>query len=81
MIICIIQARLGSTRLPGKVMMEINEMPMLKFQVDRVRQAKLIDQVIVATTTLAEDDKIFKLCKDESIPCFLGSEDDVLRRY
>ena len=61
--------------------MEINEMPMLKFQVDRVRQAKLIDQVIVATTTLAEDDKIFKLCNDEGIPCFRGSEDDVLSRY
>jgi spore coat polysaccharide biosynthesis protein SpsF (cytidylyltransferase family) len=81
MIVCIIQARMGSTRLPGKVMMEINKMPMLKFQVERVLQAKMLDEVIVATSTLVEDNEIFELCKDEGIPCFRGSENDVLTRY
>ena len=63
MIVAIIQARMGSTRLPGKVLMDLNGIPMLQYQVDRVVKSKLIDQVVVATSTLPQDDEIVFFCK------------------
>jgi len=48
--VAIIQARMGSTRLPGKVLRKINNVPLLKFQIDRINQSKLIGQTIVATS-------------------------------
>ncbi len=76
----IIQARMTSSRLPGKVLMDIAGKPALQHVIERVRSAKLIDDVIVATTTNKEDDAIVSLC--ESIGCnyFRGSEEDVLSR-
>jgi len=81
MIVAIIQARMGSTRLPGKVLMALNGTPMLKYQVDRVKKSKLIDQVVVATSILHQDDEIVSFCENNNISCFRGSENDVLSRY
>ena len=63
MIGCIIQARMGSSRLPGKVMKKINgDIPMLKFQLDQLKFSKNIDQIIIATTTLETDNVIVDFC-------------------
>ena len=80
-IVAIIQARMGSTRLPGKVMMDLAGKPMLARVVNRVRRAAELDEVIVATTTDADDDRIVDLCRERGWPVFRGSEEDVLDRY
>ncbi len=79
--VAIIQARMGSTRLPNKVMMKVLDKPLLKLMVQRIGQAKNIDQVIVATTKNARDDVIANLCVKEKIDYYRGDEDDVLSRY
>lgn len=81
MIIGILQARMNSTRLPGKVLMEIQGKPMLALQLERLQRAKMIDQLVVATTTNSLDDSIEKLCSLMNVSCFRGSENDVLDRY
>lgn len=81
MIVTIIQARMGSTRLPGKVLMDICGHPMLWHVINRARQAKLLDDVLVATSEKASDDPVVAFCEQEGVPCFRGSEDDVLDRY
>ena len=81
MIAAIIQARMGSTRLPGKVLRELSGIPMLQFQVNRVRKSRLLNQTIVATSTLTQDDEIARFCSSKDIPYFRGSENDVLSRY
>ncbi len=81
MIAAIIQARLGSTRTPGKTMRLIANKPLLEYSVDRAKQARYIDKVIVATTTSTKDDLISEWCKEKGIDSFRGSEDDVLDRY
>jgi spore coat polysaccharide biosynthesis protein SpsF len=80
-VICISQARTGSTRLPGKVMLPVLGRPLLSWHLTRLRRAKAIDQVVVATTVLPQDDTIVELCRGLAIPVFRGSEDDVLSRY
>lgn len=77
----IIQARMGSTRLPGKILKTVNGKTLLEYQIERVRRAKLIDEIIIATTTKDSDDPIVQLCQQLSIPYYRGSEDDVLSRY
>jgi spore coat polysaccharide biosynthesis protein SpsF len=81
MIIAIIQARMGSTRLPGKVLKEINDKPMLSYMLDRVSNSKKLDKIVIATSTLEKDNKIVNYCQDHNIEYFRGSEDDVLSRY
>ena len=76
----VIEARMGSTRLPGKVLAPIMERPMLSFLLERVKRAKTIDEIVVATTTKAADDKIEGLAKEEGVKVFRGSEEDVLQR-
>lgn len=80
-IVTIIQARTGSTRLPGKVLLDIAGEPMLQRVISRARQAQLPTSTVVATTTLTADDLITDLCAEIGIPCFRGSEPDVLDRY
>lgn len=77
----IIQARMGSTRLPGKIMKELAGKPMLWHVVERSRRAKNADNVIVATTVNPEDDIVEKLCKENGFLYFRGSADNVLERY
>jgi len=81
MVAAIIQARLGSTRSPGKTMKLIGNKPLLEYSVDRAKQARYIDKVIVATTTSNRDDLISEWCKEKGFDFFRGSEDDVLDRY
>ncbi len=80
-VVAIIQARLGGTRLPGKVLATIGEHPMLWHVVDRVRRVPLIDAVVVATSTAPTDDAIAAFCQQQGIACFRGSELDVLDRF
>ena len=75
-----IQARLASTRLPGKVLRPILGKPMLELQIERLRQSKFIDEVIIATTNLEKDDPIIELADRLNVPYYRGSEDDVLGR-
>jgi spore coat polysaccharide biosynthesis protein SpsF len=79
---CIVQARMGSSRLPGKVMMDVEkDKPVLHYVISQLRYCKLIDKLIVATTTLSEDDKIVKYCKELGVDSFRGSAQNVLDRY
>lgn len=80
-VVAIIQARMGSTRLPRKVLEDLAGEPMLARVVNRTRRAKTLDTVIVATTTQPNDAAIVSLCKERGWPFFRGSEVDVLDRY
>jgi len=80
-IVAIIQARMGSTRLPGKVLLDLAGAPVLARVVNRCRRAATLDDVVVATTTLPTDDPIVELCLAHNWQSFRGQEDDVLDRY
>ncbi len=77
----IIQARMESTRLPGKVLKDIYGKSMLARVVERTAMAETVDTVIVATTTHEQDNPITQECKKLNIPVFRGSSEDVLDRY
>lgn len=79
--VAIIQARMGSTRLPGKVLSDIGGKSMLHRVVVRARRAQMIGQVVVATTMNPEDDPVANLCAAYGFPCFRGDPIDVLDRY
>lgn len=81
MIAAVIQARMGSSRLPGKVMKDIVGHPQLWHVVSRTGAAETLDSVVVATSGSETDDAIVALCEQSDIPVFRGSEDDVLDRY
>ncbi len=80
-VVAIIQARMSSTRLPKKVMEDLAGEPMLARVYSRSRQTKILNEVIIATTTQTADDAIVNLCQERCWPSFRGSEDDVLDRY
>jgi spore coat polysaccharide biosynthesis protein SpsF (cytidylyltransferase family) len=80
--VAIIQARMGSTRLPGKVLMPILGKPMLELLIGRVQQVRNIHEVVVATSTLHSDDPLANLVEDTNeATLYRGSEHDVLERY
>ena len=79
--VAIIQARMGSTRLPGKIMRLIGNLPLYKIVYNRVSSSKLIDQVVFATTTNSEDDYFCEELEKSSIHFFRGSDADVLLRF
>lgn len=78
--LAIIQARMTSTRLPGKVLLTVLGRPLLSYQIERVRRAGSIDDVCVATTTNDTDDPVVRYCAESGVDVFRGSEDDVLGR-
>lgn len=81
MIYVIIQARMGSTRLPNKVLMDLNGKPVLEHIINRLQKSKNIDDIIVATSIEPGNEVIEELCNSKDISCFKGNEDDVLDRY
>jgi spore coat polysaccharide biosynthesis protein SpsF len=81
MIVAIIQARMGSSRFPGKVMKEIQGKSLLALYINRVRPSTFIDKIVVATTTNPEDDIIEKGARASGVEVFRGSANDLLDRY
>lgn len=79
-VVLTIEARMGSSRLPGKVLMEACGRSFLELMIERVRRAQRVHEVVVATTVNPKDDAIEALCKKINCPYFRGSEDDVLSR-
>jgi len=80
-IIAVTQARLGSTRLPKKVMKKINGKTLLEIHIHRIMKSSLINSIIIATTSKKEDDIINKEADKLNIKCYRGNENDVLDRY
>ncbi len=77
----IVQARMTSSRLPGKVLRSVLGKPLLEYQIERLRRVKGAQALVVATTTNATDDVICEFCTRLDLPVFRGSEEDVLGRY
>lgn len=75
-----IQARMGSSRLPGKVLKLIHTKPLLLWQIDRLKQSRLIDNIVVATSNSELDNEIVEVCIQNDIQFYRGSENDVLSR-
>ncbi|MBZ5653916.1 MAG: aminotransferase class III-fold pyridoxal phosphate-dependent enzyme [Acidobacteriia bacterium] len=80
-VVAIVQARMGSSRLPGKSLADIEGKPMLWHVVKRVKRASLVDRVVVATSTQPADNAIEEMCHAHGIACYRGSENDVLDRF
>ena len=76
-----IQARMGSTRLPGKVLKTVLGKPLLEYLVERIAQTKEIDDFVILTSHEKSDDPIVSFCHKHNIAAYRGSEDDVLDRY
>jgi spore coat polysaccharide biosynthesis protein SpsF (cytidylyltransferase family) len=80
-IVAIIQARMGSTRLPGKVMKGISSKPMLWHVLNRLSAAKSVDEIVIATTSNEQDKTLVEFAEEYGFKYFVGSENDVLDRY
>lgn len=81
MILAIIQARMSSSRLPGKVMQCVMGRPLLSYMIERLKPSRTIDQLMVATSDDPSDSLIAEWCKTEKIACFRGNLHDVLDRF
>ena len=80
-IICIVQARVNSSRLPGKILLNGFNKPLIIHLIERLKKSKFISNIIIATTDSKLDKIISTLCKQIKIDCFRGNESDVLSRY
>ncbi len=80
-VLAVVQARLGSTRLPGKALREIAGRPMLAHVTERVRAIRGVDDVVLATTVKAEDDPLADFARAAGLACVRGSAEDVLDRF
>ncbi|NVN96590.1 MAG: glycosyltransferase family protein, partial [Bacteroidetes bacterium] len=80
-ILTVIQARMSSSRLPGKVMLPILDKPLLYRMVERLEKAKNIGQIVIATSKMIEDDQIEDFCKEINLSCFRGHLTDLLDRH
>ena len=79
--IIILQARADSQRFPDKVLRTLQDIPMLSHCIRRLKNIHPLAKLIVATSVLPANDRIEQLAKEEGVPCFRGSEDDVLDRF
>lgn len=79
--VALIQARMNSTRLPGKVLKTIVGKPMLELMLERVQISDRIDEIWVVTSNQEDDDPIYLECQRLNVPCYRGSKDNVLNRY
>jgi len=80
-VVTVVQARCGSSRLPGKVLAPVLGRPLLWRQLERMQAARLVGEVVVATTTSPRDDRIAALCSQWGVACFRGDEHDLLDRH
>jgi len=80
-ITAIIQARMTSTRLPAKILMEVMGRPLLSYLIEQLGHSRHLSDIIIATTTGTEDDPVSDLAKQEGLKVYRGSEHDVLERY
>lgn len=79
-VVAIVEARMASTRLPGKVLLPAAGRPLLQHLVDRLRAVPSLDQIVIATTTAAGDDVLERFAHAQGVGCFRGSPDDVMQR-
>ncbi|MDX9924606.1 MAG: glycosyltransferase family protein [Ignavibacteriaceae bacterium] len=79
--VVIVQARLGSTRLPSKVLKDLSGKPVLYHVLERIRNAKLVDNIVIATTDLDSDEPLVEYLRENKINYYRGSSEDVLSRY
>lgn len=79
--LAIIQARMGSTSLPGKVMKKVGSLPIIHYMISRLRQSKNIDHLLVATSISKTDDTLVEYLQAQNIPVTRGPENDVLTRF
>lgn len=77
----IVQARMTSTRLPGKVLKTVMNKPLLAYQIERLKRVQHADGIVLAITTNAADDVLERFAEEQGVTCFRGSELDVLGRY
>lgn len=80
-VVVVTQARSGSTRLPNKVLLKIHNKTLLQIHIDRIKQAKQVDDIFIATTTKTADNVIADLANSFEVSCYRGSEEDVLDRF
>jgi spore coat polysaccharide biosynthesis protein SpsF len=80
-VVIIVQARTGSTRLPGKILKKVEGRPLLSYQIERLRKVENANELVIATTTKSNDDEIVSLCDSMKCSYFRGSEHNVLSRY
>lgn len=79
-IVATIEARMTSSRLPGKVLLPVGGVPVLQMMIERLKRSRYLDTICVATTTNKDDDALEELAKKLGVSCFRGSESDVLGR-
>ncbi|MCP4214781.1 MAG: acylneuraminate cytidylyltransferase [bacterium] len=77
----LMQARMGSTRLPGKSLHPILGRPMLYYAVETLKKSPVVDRIVLAIPNLSKDDPLVDFAKEQAIECFRGSEDNVLERF
>ncbi|KAI3348218.1 3-deoxy-manno-octulosonate cytidylyltransferase [Clostridium botulinum] len=80
-VICIVQARMGSERLPGKVIKPILGKPMILYTLDRLSKSRYIDKLILATSEKEEEEPLVNVCRNAGYEVFRGDESNVLKRY
>ena len=80
-VLAVLQARTTSTRLPGKVLLPLVGAPMILRQIERIKRAKLIDKIVVATSDERSDDELATVCQNSDVEVYRGNLDDVLDRF
>lgn len=80
-VIIIIQARMGSTRLPGKSLMMVKDKPLIGYVIDNLKDISCVDEIILATTTSPKDNPLARYVQSRGVSIYRGSETDVLDRY